>query len=199
MPELDELDEARPFGEDPGAVDDESTVPTEEEQMNYDMLVIRARKMMFGKGRDNVLKLLGSSNTPAEGLGQAASMIVKSLTNAAKEAGREISGEVAINAGAEIVDDLSELAKSKGVYQYDSPEEEKQQIEEAMLYGVKHYGDGMIAAGELTPEIQEQAKQQVQEGLTEEQATKKTPVAAGVEQAMAEKQDGLIANAMGGV
>ena len=170
---------------------------TEEEQLDYDLLTVRARKMMYGPGRENILKMLGSSETPAQGMGKAASMLVKSLVGSAKKSGREISGEVAINAGAEIVEDLSELAVANDVFQYENNEEEKSELEDAMLYGVKFYGDGMLANGEITEEMQSQAKKQMDEGIQEELAmarTKKTPVAEGVQNAI--QSGGLISDTM---
>ena len=134
--------------------------------MDYDLLVIRARKMMFGSGRANILKMLGSSETPAQGLGQVGSMLIKSLRESAKQGGRDISDEVAINAAAEIGKDLSDLAKSAGVYKYDSDKDELSELQDAMLWGVKYYGDGMIQSGEITPEMQAQAAK-----VTKEQNT----------------------------
>lgn len=171
----DELEAPRAFGDKandaaPANLNpDEGGEPaTEEEQMDYDLLVIRARKMMFGDGREDILTMLGSSETPAQGIGKVGSMLVKSLRQSAKQGGRDITDEVAINAAAEIGKDLSDLAKSAGVYKYDSDKDELEELEDAMLWGVKYYGDGMIANGEITPEMQAQAAQVVKEQNTME-------------------------------
>lgn len=190
MPEMDETGEE---------------AATEDEQLDYDMLVVRAQKMMYGQGRESILELLGSSETPAQGLGQAASMLVKSLMQSAKQSGREISGEVAINAGAEIIELLSELATKNNVFQYESDEEESSEIQDAVLWGVKYYGDGMIADGEITPEMQGMAQTQMQEGIQEDLEAnapggeQKTAIAAGVEEAMIpNKSSGIIDGLMKG-
>ncbi len=179
--------------------DDGDVKASPDEQMGYDLLTVRSRKMMFGKGREKILKLLGTGESPAKAMGQAGSMLIKSLMESSKQAGREISPETAINAATEIVEDLNDLAKANKVFQYDTPEDEQKELEEAMLWGVKFYGDGMIKSGEISPDMQKMAKQQVTEGLQEEQAKgpKKTPIAAGVGEAMTQAP-GLVGGAMSG-
>jgi len=175
-------------------------IPTEDEQLDYDLLTVRAQKIMFGSGRENILTMLGSSESPAKGLGKTASMLVKSLMESAKQSGRKIDGNTAIHAGAEIVEDLSALAKSAGVFEYDSPEEEKKQMEDAMLWGVKFYGDGMVASGEITPEFQSLAKKQMEEGLEKEGAMAPKPKEDGVASAVKEgiASGGMVNNATQG-
>ena len=190
----DRLENPRYFG-DTEPVETPEDQPTEEEQQDYDLLVIRARKMMFGKGRENILRLLGSFERPSKAMGKAAAMLVKSLIDAAKQSGRKISPEAAINAGTEIVEDLSELAKANGVFKYEDKDEELQEMQDAVLWGVKFYGDGEIANGEITPELQDQAAKQMEAGLAKEGAgMKKKPVSEGVEAAMSGK--GLISGEM---
>lgn len=182
---------------EPETDDEGNELATEEEQLDYDLLTVRARKMMFGKGKEKILKMLGTSESPAHGIGKVGSMLIKSLMESSKQAGREIGGDVAINAAAEIVNDLNDLGKANNIFKYDSPEDEEKELADAMLYGVKFYGDGMLAAGEITPEMQKIAKQEVEEGLRSEGAggPKQTPIAAGVGQAM---QPGVIDGAMKG-
>jgi hypothetical protein len=164
---------------------DGNELATPDEQMDYDFLVVRARKMIFGKGKEKILKMLGTSESPAKAIGQVGSMLVKSLMDSSKQAGKEIAGDVAIHAAAEIADDLNELAKANNVFQYDSPEDEEKELADAMLWGVKFYGDGMIANKEITPEMKQMAQKEVEEGLASEgSAPRQTPIAAGVGQAV---------------
>lgn len=194
----------RGFGDTPeDAMQDETENATPAEQQDYDLLTIRARKMIFGKGKEKILELLGSSESPSKGIGKAGSMLMKSLIQSAKQQDRDISPEAAINAGAAIADDLNELAKANGVFQYDSPQEEEKELKDGVLYGVKLFGDGMIASGELTPEITSLAQKQVKDAIAEEgdQATtpntQMKPVNAAVNQAMGQPQPaGLVGGAM---
>jgi len=192
----------RGFG-DTVTPDEDQEQATPDEQQDYDLLTIRARKIIFGKGKEKILQLLGSSESPAKGLGKTGSMLMKSLIQSAKAQGRDVSPEAAVNAGAAIADDLNELAKVNNVFQYDSPEEEEKELSEGVLYGVKIYGDGMIADGELTPEISDLAKKQVQQGIAEEEAQagtpKKTKVAEAVSEGMSQQPPGLINSKMSGV
>jgi len=186
----DSTEDPRGFGgtPDPEPMEDaDGNIPaTEAEQLDYDLLTVRARKVMFGKGKNKILKMLGTSEAPAQAIGKVGSMLVKSLMTSAKESGREISGDVAINAGGEIANDLNDLGKANGVFVYDDPESEKSELADAMLWGVKYYGDGMLAANEISPEMQKLAQDEVEEGLTEEQGRepRKTPIAEGVAQAV---------------
>ncbi len=183
---------------------DGDELATDSEQMDYDLLTIRAKKMIFGKGREKILKMLGTSETPAKGLGQVAAMLIKSLMQSGKQKGREMAANAALEAGTEIIEDLNDLAKANNVFTYDSPEDEQKELDDAMLYGVKAFGDGMIQGGEITPEMQAMAQKEVDEGLAEEGAPKQTPIAAAVGQAVQPpggqpmQQPGLVGGSMPG-
>ena len=194
----------RGFGDTPDpASKEEMEQATPEEQQDYDLLTIRARKMMFGKGKEKILQLLGTSESPAKGMGKAGSMLMKSLIQSSKQQGRDISPEAAVNAAVSIAEDLNDLAKANNVFQYDSPEEEAKEISDGVLWGVKLYGDGMIQNGELTPEISDLAKKQVEEGIAEEGSQgdgtpQKTKVAQAVSEGINPKPPGLINGVMEG-
>jgi hypothetical protein len=192
----DTTEDPRGFGgtEDPEPKEnaDGSIDATPEEQEQYDLLTIRARKVMFGPGKDDVLAMLGSSESPAQGIGQAGAMIMKSLYQAAKNSGMDIPADVMIEAGTEVADDLNELGKSAGVFEYDSKEEENSELADSMLWGVKYYGDGMVTAGEITPEMQKEAQRVTAEGIESEGGPKRKPdpIGEGVSQAMGGPQPG---------
>lgn len=180
----DDTENARGFGGTPDPVEetneDGSVNATDEEQMQYDLLTVRAQKMIFGKSKDKVLEMLGASESPAKGMGEAGAMIIKSLIDAAGKSGMEINADVGTEAGTEVIDDLNELGKSAGVFQYEDAEEEEKEMQDALLWGVKFYGEAMQAS----PDIQRQAQQMTVEGLAEEGPKKKSnPIAEGVSQA----------------
>lgn len=173
-----------------------------EEQQDYDLLVTRARKMIFGKSKEKVLQVLGSSETPAKGMGMAGAMIARTLVKSSEEQGRQINADVVTNAGIEIVQDLNDLAVVNNVFKYDSPEDENNEMSDALLWGVKFYNDQAKAAGEITPEMQKEAQTLVQQGIQEEQSgggrMQKKPIPQGVNQAMNPKPPGLVGGAMSG-
>jgi hypothetical protein len=187
----DSTTDPRGFGgtKDPDPIlnEDGEEAASEEEQMMYDFLTVRARKMIFGPGKEKILTLLGTGESPAQVMGQAGAMIMKSLVDSSKQAGRDIDTGIVINAGAEVVDDLNELGKANNIFQYESDKDEEQQVTDALMYGAKYYGDGQIANGEITPEFQAQAQAEVDRGLAEEGQPQKTPIAEGVGQAMQPK------------
>ena len=149
--------------------EDGSVNATEEEQTQYDLIVARAIKMIHGKGMDNILKTLGSAETPAQGIGQVTAQIVTTLKQSAKEGGMQISDDVLQNAGMEIIEELSELAENKGVYQYDSPEEEESEMADAALYAIRNYEQQRMKSGEVGPEEQDKMKADIQKEIANEQ------------------------------
>jgi hypothetical protein len=161
------------FGDTAEVVDptneDGSVNATEEEQLQYDMIVSRAIKMIHGKGQDNILKTLGSSETPSQGIGQVTAQLITALSQSAKEGGMKISDDVLQNAGMEIIEELSELAENKGVYQYDSPEEEKQELADSALWAMRHYEQQRLQSGEVGPEEQDRMKADIQKEMASEQ------------------------------
>jgi len=191
----------RGFGGASSPVDDGPARATPEEQQDYELIAIRSRKMIFGPGKEKILEMLGSSESPAKGMGKVASMLIKSLVDSGKQQGREISPDAAINAGAVVLDDLNKLGKAKDVFQYDDQESEDKELQDAMLWGVKFYGDGMIAEGEVTPEIKNMARKQVKEGIAEEMSAGPKPkkMATAVNQAVNDQamaSPGLVGSAM---
>ena len=195
---------ARGFGgrEDPAPELNESgeAAATEEEQQDYELLTVRARKLIFGDSKDKILTMLGTSETPSKGMGKAAAMIIKSLMDSAKQGGRELSQEAALEAGTDIIEDLSDLAKSNKVFEYDDDSDEQTQLEDAMLWGVKFFGDGQLQAGEITPELQQHARQVMDEGIAQEKAGKPNKVNAAVKDAINQPATapGLVSGAMQG-
>lgn len=199
----DRTEKPRKFGDnaDPEEVDMQATP---EEQQDYEILVIRSRKIMFGAGKEKILTLLGAAESPAKGIGRAGSMLIKSLMQSGEQQGRKMSVDAAANAGANVGADLNDLAKANGVYKYDSPEEEEKELKEGVLWGVKLYGDGMISGGEISPEMQGLAKKEIIQAIEEETGdkmpdTQMKPANAAVNQAMNQPQQepqGLISGAM---
>lgn len=198
---MNKTENPRGFGgnQTPEEMQADSTEPTPEEQEQYDLLVIRARKMIFGEAKQEILEQMGASNSPAEGMGRSAAMLMKTMLNAAKNDGTEIDPEVAINAGTEIIEDLNDLGKKNGIFEYDDAQSEESELADAVLWGVKAYGDGMIQSGEITPEMQQAGQQIMQEGMEGEMAQVQQARATPKKTGVAEAVGGVINGAMGGM
>jgi len=189
-------DKGRAFGKTPEPeeeINENGERPaSEDEQLEYDMILARAEKYIFGKGKEQVLKLLGSGETPAQSIGQAAAMVIRLIGQAAKGSGKELRPAAMQEAGMDLVEDLSELGKVAGVFQFADEAEEQEQLEQAVFYGMKYYGEAMQKAGEITPEMQQQAQSQMDQGLAAEQAAAGPPP----EEEQPAPKKGMIAGAM---
>lgn len=209
---MPEIDPTKDRIENPRIVEGETATPIEdesdpyaeeeatpEEQETYDMIVARALTFMHGDGQKNILKMLGSGETPAKGLGLVTANIAQMMNQSATEGGREVTPETLLNASAEIMEELNDMAQAAGIFKYDNEQEATEQIEDAMGLAMKYYGDMDLQAGKITPELQEEAQMEVRKGVEREQAQMK-PVDAGVKQALGNnKKPGMIQSAMGGM
>lgn len=148
---------------------DGASMPTEDEQMDYDMIVTRALKQIHGKGMENILKMLGSGERPSQAVGQVVAGIVSTLKQSAADQGRKISDNTLQHAGVEIIEDLIELAEAKGVFTFESEEERLQEAQDAGLWAVKYYGENQKKQGKITPEMQGQAQEDMKAGVASEQ------------------------------
>lgn len=169
----DEVKDTRAFGStpevEPETNDKGEVVASEEEQQAYDMVVSRGIKIIYGQGKDDILKLMGASESPGQGMGRVVANIVSVIYNQAKENGKEVPDDVLMHAGFELIQELSEYGTTKGVFEYENDKEEEQEIQDAVMWATKYFGESQQAAGKITPEMKQQAGMQVQKGLEEEQ------------------------------
>lgn len=176
----------------------EEVPATDEEQDTYDMIVARALSFMHGEGQKNILKMLGSGETPAKSLGQATANIAQMMYKSATEGGREVTSETLINAAAEIMEELNDMGQAAGVFKYENEQESEEQLDDGMGWAMKYYGDMDLQSGAITPEWQEEAQGQVKEGVAKEQIKMKA-VDEGVKKAINTPQEkrGMVKSAMG--
>ncbi|MCK4869521.1 MAG: hypothetical protein KAS93_00250 [Gammaproteobacteria bacterium] len=200
----DENMQAEPTGQPPQSADQQAfgkTAPiesdgeteTEEEQQQYDMLVSRALNQMHGDGKSNIVNMLSVNKSPAKGMGQASALLLRGLVSSAKEAGTEITDKVIQAATIDIVEYLNELGEVTGVYEYTDDDEADSEMKDAIVMSVKNYTDAARKAGEITPEMENSAKKQLQTQHDKEagqQAPAPSPVAP------AESSGGLINSLM---
>lgn len=187
-------EDPRRFDDEEGTELEESTEASPQEQQDYDLLSVRARKIIFGPSKEKILTMLGSSERPSQAIGKVGAMIIKNLVDSAANSGRQLSPDAVLEASTDVAEDLNDLAKANGVFQYDSPQDEQDELADAILWGVKYYGDEALARDEISPEMQQLAQKQMEEGMASEQQPTPTPIAAGVNQAM---NSGVVGNMMG--
>jgi len=174
MAKIDETNagNTRAFGDTPEAEPetnkDGQVVASEEEQENYDMIVSRAIKVIHGEGQDDILKMMGSSETPAEGMGRVTANVIRVVYQSAKQAKRNITPEVLMYAGMEIIQELSEFGQARGIFEYEDEDDEAAQIQDAGLYATQFYGKAEQDAGEISPQMKGQAQQKMAEEVEKE-------------------------------
>lgn len=127
---------------------DEETNVSPEEQAEYDQFVTNGMKLMYSEETmPQVLKAIEGDGDPIEGLGTALATLVLRLEESAAENGREISGDVKINAATELLEQMADLAAAAGIHDY-SPED----LESALLRGLDVYREIRAQQGDLPTE-----------------------------------------------
>jgi hypothetical protein len=87
-----------------------------EEQAAYDSVVTHAMNMIYGeRSFQQVMKMIQSAGDPAEGVAQAAVMILSRIYESSRKQGQPISDDVMMAAGEEVIALLFELIEEAGL------------------------------------------------------------------------------------
>lgn len=99
---------------------------TPEEQAQYDAFVKNGFEIIYsgGKVAPNILKALDGDGDPKAGLANVTVMVVSRLVKSADEAGQDISADVVMHGGAEILADLANVQKEAGIADLSDDEQE---------------------------------------------------------------------------
>jgi len=156
-------DKAAPKGgAKPEYTPDEEPNVSPEEQAQYDTTMTMLLHAIYGKEAfPQILAKLGSGrDNPAHIIGHTAAMLIRSVSGGVKEQGKQIPDDILFAVGQEVVSELIEIAIGSDIIK----KEEAQKVGEAAFYeGLKTYGQAMQDAGEITPEMTQQAAQDLQE------------------------------------
>lgn len=167
--------------------DEEQPNVTPEEQAAYDKVVVGAQAMIWsdetmpailGKLRD-----FARQKGPAFAIGHTAAMILASQRANAEEAGEKLDDELLLEAGTEVVAELLEIAVAAKLVK---PADQERVFNEAVLEGVRVFGEDDLKEGRITPEKQKAAMAEMQ-GLLGRGAPGPAP-----------RGGGIIADKMGG-
>jgi len=94
-----------------------------EEQALYEQFVNNALSALFEpKNADMVMKQIGESPDPKEGLATVAVQAVQRVLQSAEQNGVEVNGDILMAAGEEIVEALATAASSQGVHDFTEEE-----------------------------------------------------------------------------
>lgn len=145
--------------QDQGATDGQANV-TPEEQKQYESIITIALNQIYSeRGFPIVIKKLGSFvDRPAFGIGHTAAMLLMSVKKGIEQKGGTVPDDVLFSAAQEVVSDLVDIAVGANVIDKETGDKIG---EEAFYEGMKAYGQAMQDNGEITPELQDQAKQEL--------------------------------------
>lgn len=154
---------------DDGEEDGEPVSP--EEQAQYNNIVVNAMSMMYSNPDmagmiAQRLKSDAENFGIANAIGQQTANIMLSVVRAMKKTGEEPDPDVVQNAGMEILAEVFEIAERTGQV----PRGQEDKIKQDAVYeGTRYYGDKMLKSGEITPEMQQQARQAVEQDVARSQ------------------------------
>jgi hypothetical protein len=142
------------------AQDDQSEIPnvTPAEQQMYDAFVTACLQKIYSNSSFPmvVAKLGAGKDEPAQTIGHTSAMIVRSIRLALEGQDKQVPDDVVFAAGQEVVSQLLDIAVGSNIIK----QEDAASIGEKAFYeGLKSYGQAMQNAGEITPQMQDIARQ----------------------------------------
>ena len=145
--------------------DDDGEAPTPQEQQQYNDIVTAGLSMIYSNpdnARNIATKLQEDAQAKggiANAIGQQAATIMLSVVRGLKKQGAIPDPDVVLNAGTEVLSEIFEIAERTGQV----PQGQSEQImQDAMYEGTRYFGEQEQKAGEITPEMQAQARQAVE-------------------------------------
>ena len=129
-----------------------------EEQAIYDTFVDNAFSAIYDeKALPQVLKSLEGDGDPIDGLANTAVTTIIRVQDSAENAGQQLTSDVVFHAGAEILEDLADLAEKAGIHTYTTDE-----LEGATFKAMDIYRETKGVDGGTQPQIVEDFKQIVE-------------------------------------
>ena len=158
---------------------DEGEAPTPQEQQQYNDIVTAGLSMIYSNpdnARNIATKLQEDAKAKggiANAIGQQAATIMLSVVRGLKKQGAMPDPDVVLNAGTEVLSEIFEIAERTGQV----PQGQSEQImQDAMYEGTRYYGEQEQKAGEITPEMQAQARQAVEADIQRTQGQRSQPM-----------------------
>ena len=121
-----------------------------EEQEQYNMFVSQAFNLIYDeKMMPQIIEMLKGEGDPIEGLARAASMVISRIRRSAIEGGVDLSGDVLLHAGTEILEDLADLSREAEIKDYT---QDPDALEAAYFRALDIFRVELQENGELDPE-----------------------------------------------
>lgn len=133
-------------GQDRGA--EQSANVTAEEQSSYDRFVTNGMQMLYNpQALPQLLESVRGDGNPIQGLANALVTLVTRLEDSAEQAGDQVSGDVMLHGGTELLEQMVELAEEAGVHKFTDEE-----IESALYLAMDTYRTTRQQQGRLPEE-----------------------------------------------
>ena len=174
---------------------------SQEEQQAYDLIVGNAIKIMADSHHDQIMdniRQMGQGRAkPWQAIGRMGHMLTSSIAQKAIAQGAKVNGDVLLNAGAEIIEQLMELAEANNIFSFTEEEYQEHQqmaLQEAARLYAQDMKDREFDRGALAKEMSELQEMeargfdfgsldQVGPGPVEVQG-RMNPIAAGIQRGM---------------
>lgn len=139
-------------GEQTPQAEGETPNATPEEQAQYNKFVDNALSLIYDKkSLPVILKNLAGGGDPVQGLATTTVSIVSRLNDSARQKGVEISADVLLHGGIEILQDLADTSEKAGIHKF-TPDE----VQSATYKAMDLARETFTSKGELDPNAMKQ-------------------------------------------
>jgi len=115
---------------------------TDQEGRQVDMLLGSILDFVWDEGYDEIKSRLESGRTNLEQtIGHIAGQMVNREVQAASSAGVEVSRDILLGVGAEVINAISEIAVKEGILNAGSDVQQDEFQGEALIYAIQKYGE----------------------------------------------------------
>jgi hypothetical protein len=118
-----------------------------EKQDLYNEVVARGVMFMFDrKVMPSLVEAMREAPTPEDGIADASLMVFSRMKAAMKQANRELPGDVEFHAGAELFENLADMATAAGIKDFQKDEEA---LQRAFFLTLDKVRDAAVKAGDI--------------------------------------------------
>ena len=98
---------------------------TQEDQALYTAFVENGLRLIYSpETMPDVLNTLQGDSDPVDGLANAAVMVVRMLEESAQQNGQQIDGDIVLQGGTELLEDMANLSEQAGIHEFTDEEVE---------------------------------------------------------------------------
>jgi len=123
-------------------MDDKLPPPTPDEEKQLDMAVGAIKDFIWDEGYNSIVgKLQKGQDKLPETIGKIAGRMVNKEVKASDEADNSVSRDILYSIGAEVVNELFEVAYQEGLYNKSNEQQQQADQGDALITAVQKYGD----------------------------------------------------------